>query len=81
MTYRAGLILRSLAVKVRCSRGPAERGSRVALKAKDVEVAGFDQAGIWGTVCRMAVNATLRLDRLMFEDERSVLIRMASVAN
>jgi hypothetical protein len=53
----------------------------VALKAKDVQVAGFDQAGIWGTVWRMAVNAILRLDRLMFEDERSVLIRMAFVAN
>lgn len=53
----------------------------MALQTKNVQVAGFDQARIGGTVWRMAGHATLCLDRLVLEHKGSLLIRMACVAN
>ena len=81
VAYRARLILRCLAVKVRCSRGPAERGSGVALQANDVQIAGLDQSGIGRTVWRMAGHATLGLDWLVLKNKRSLFVSVARVAH
>jgi hypothetical protein len=53
----------------------------MTLQAENVQVAGFEQARVWGTVRRMAGYATLCLDRLVLEHEGSLLVRMARVAN
>src|SRR6516225_12453475 len=81
MAYRASLILRSLAVKVRRARGSAECGSGVALQADDVQVAGFDQTRIWRAMGRMAGHATLCFDRLVLKNKGSLFVRMAGVAD
>ena len=81
MAYRACLILRSLAMKIRRSRGSAECGSGVALQADDVQVAGFDQTRIWRAMGRMAGHATLGFDRLVLKNKGSLFVRMAGVAD
>jgi hypothetical protein len=53
----------------------------MALKAKNIQVAGFDEVRVWGTVWRMAGHATLCLDRLVLENERPLFVSVACVAN
>ena len=81
MANRARLILRCLAMKVRRSRGAAERGSGVALQADNVQVAGLNQSGIRRTVWGMAGHATLRFDRLMLKNEWPLFVSVARVAH
>ena len=68
-------------MEIWCSRSSAESGSRMTLQAENVQVAGFEQARVWGTVRRMAGYATLCFDRLVLEDERSLLVHVACETN
>ena len=53
----------------------------MALQTENVQVAGLDQAGIWRTVGGMADYATICFNRLVFEDERPLLVGVARVAH
>lgn len=53
----------------------------MALQTKHIEVARLQQMRIGGTVRRVARFAAFGLDRLMFENERSLFIRVAGKAN
>jgi len=81
MANRARLILRRLVMKIWCSRSSAKGGSGMTLQAKDVEVAGFYQARIRGAVWRMTNHATLGLNWLVLENERSLFVGVAGIAN
>ena len=81
MAYRACLILRRLIVKIGRSRRRTKRGSRVTLQAQNVQVAGLDQTWIRRSMWGVADYATLCLDRQVLENERSLFIRVAGVAD
>ena len=81
MAYRASLILRRLVMKIWRSRSSAEGGSRMALQAENVQVAGLDQAGIGRTMWGMAGHAAFGLYWLVLENEWSLLIDVAVEAD
>ena len=53
----------------------------MTLQTENVEIAGLNQVRIRGAMRRMARNATLCLDRLVFENEWSLLVDVASKAD
>lgn len=81
MANRASLVLRRLIMEIRGPRSVAERGARVALQAEDIEVAGLEKMWIGGAVRRMTRFAAFRLDRLVLENEGSLLVGVARKAN
>ena len=81
MTYRARLVLVRLVMKRRRARRCEIHRRRVALKAKAVHVAAYEQARIRRSVWKMARGAALSLDRRMFVNERPEGIDVALGAN
>ena len=77
----ACLILRRLIMEIRCPRSVAEGGARMALQAEDIEVAGLEQVRIGRAMRRMACFAAFCLDRLVLEDEGSLLVGVAREAD
>jgi len=68
---------RILVVEARRSRRSAEARLRVALQAKHVHIAHLQHVRVRPAVRRVARLASLHLDRLMFEHERPLLVRVA----
>ena len=81
MAYRACLILRGLVVKVWGPGSSAKARAGVAFQAENVQVACLDQARIRRTVGRMAGDTALCLNRLVFENEGPLFVRMARIAD
>ena len=53
----------------------------MALQAEQVDVAQFQHVGIWSTVRQMAGLTSIDLHRLVFENKRPLLVRVALEAN
>ena len=53
----------------------------MALQAKNVQVAGFEQTRIRRTMRRVAALTTLRLNPLVLEDKRPLFVCVACEAN
>ena len=81
MTNRACLVLCCLIVEIGRSRSRTKGGSGVTLQTQNIQVAGLDQARIRRSMWRVAGYATLSLDRQVLENERSLFIRVAGVAD
>src|SRR3954452_9101728 len=69
VAHRACLILLGLVVKGGRSRDIRILRQRVALKAQQIRLRPLEQPRICGSMRGMTRNATLSLDRLMFEDK------------
>ena len=81
MAKRACLELGGLVVKRR-SAGRIREGRRgVALQAQDINVTYFEHVRVGRAVRHVAGGAALDFDRLMFENERAVLVHVALVTN
>ena len=70
-----------LVVKRRHARCAAKTGCRVALQAKQVDVAQFQHVWIWSTVRQMARLTAFDLDGRMFVNKRTLLVRVALEAD
>ncbi len=81
MAQHARLEKARLVVKRRHARRAAKTGCRVALQAKQVDVAQFQHVGIWSTVRQMARLAALNLNGRMFVNKRTLLVRVAFEAD
>ena len=68
-------------MKRRHARCAAKTGSRVALQAKQVDVAELQHVGIRSTVSQMARLASLDLYRGVLVDKRPLLVRVALKAD
>lgn len=74
VAHGAGLIfLRLIMERWNCRRGRINR-QRMALEAKQIDIAAPQKAGIRGAMGRMACDAPFSFDRGMFKDERSCLV-------
>ena len=81
VTNRASLKLRRLVVELRRPRRGTETRARVALEAKQVQIALLQHVGVGRAVRHMTGLATVRLYSLVLEDERPLLVRMAREAD
>ncbi len=77
MAQRTSRILSRLVMEVGGAGSTAESRACVALQAEYVEIAGFQQVRIRGSMRSMARFAAFRLDRLMLKNEWSLQVRVA----
>ena len=74
MAQYARLEQARLVVERRGSRRATKTGRCVALQAEQVDVAQFQHVGVRSTMGKMARLASINLYRLMFENERPLLV-------
>src|SRR3984957_13314350 len=77
VTQHARLEKAGLVVERRSSRRAAEGRRRMALQAKQIDVAELQHVGIWSAVSQMAGLTSVDLHRLMLENKRPSFVGVA----